>query len=113
MATININIGSNDIVNVSVIDANKIKHESKEKLYEKLYNDIKERCKEKKERFWYEVFIDFSEDFDDVIYPTIKDLPYDAALDLCWGYLVRRELYYSSPQWIEDLDKSLHDTTFK
>lgn len=76
-------------------------------LYYKLKHELVYKSNHSKHPFWYEVFVDFNEDFDEVLYPVIKDLPYWAAFDLCWGYLQSREDYYDSPSWIEDLNKMI------
>ena len=111
MATININVGSNDVININVAQTTTPTAEpTKEEidtLYAKLRTELVHKSNNAKHSFWYEVFIDFSEAFDDSIYPLIKDLPYEAAFDLCWGYLQRRDDYYASPSYVEDLNKAL------
>ena len=110
MATINLNVSGNDVININVV--NPTKEPTKEEinaLHDKLRSELVHKSNNAKHHFWYEVFIDFSEDFDEVLYPLIKDLPYEAAFDLCWGYLQRRDDYYASPSWIEDLNDMIKD----
>ena len=111
MATINLNVCSNDVININVAQttaqATVQTKEEIDALYAKLRTGLVNKSNNAKHPFWYEVFIDFSEAFDDSIYPLIKDLPYEAAFDLCWGYLQRRDDYYASPSYIEDLNKML------
>ena len=112
MATINLNVSEKDVININVVAPKEEKATQEEinALHDKLRRELVHKSNNAKHHFWYEVFIDFSEDFDDVLYPLIKDLPYEAAFDLCWGYLQRRDDYYSSPSWIEDLNKMIHNS---
>ena len=106
MATININAGANDIININRSNDNNTQQKAigKEELYKKLQRDIKRVLEMLKTELWYEVFIDFDECFDG-IYEQVKSLPYVAAFDLCLGFMYRREAYYGSPKYLNDLDE--------
>ena len=108
MATININATSNDIININVANAEEkpLSKEELDAIFDKYNKALQKRAVETSTRFWYEVWIDFDEVFND-LYPMIKDLPFEGGLDLCWGYLCRREAYYSSPTYYQDLDNML------
>lgn len=111
MAVININLGENDVININMAQQNQ-QTMSADELHDKLKRELVRKSNGMECPFWYEVFIDFSENFDDVIYPLIKNLPYDAAFDLSWGYLQRRDDYYSSPNYVGDLNEMLGDLVF-
>ena len=87
-------------------------------VIDKLYYDMKERVgllmkAENRKPFWYEVWIDFGEDFDEIIYPKIKDLQPDAAARYCLDYMERRERFYGSPYYYAMLDKMVADVKFE
>ena len=115
MATINLNVNSNDVININVVNANAERKPTQGEvnaLHNKLRSELVNKSNNAKQHFWYEVFIDFSEDFEEVLFPLIKDLPYEAAFDLCWGYLQRRDDYYGSDQYTNDLDEMYKNVKF-
>ena len=59
--------------------------------------------------FWYEVGIDFDEDFEDAIYPVICDMHYDKAVVYCLQYMIKREAFYDSPRYYQMLDRMVAD----
>lgn len=109
MATININIGNEDVLNINVAGTQHVEHESIKELHDKLkvvlnaYNS--KRYKEEHKHWWYEVFIDFSEDFKDFIYPIIKDMDFEEQYTYCLGYMWRRDSYYFSEEHYDFLNK--------
>lgn len=116
MATININIGKEDVLNVNVSETQqtsevKDSKETIDALYKKLKNDLSlynhKRHEEEHKSWWYEVFIDFDEDFDDFIYSQIKDMDYEEQYTFCLGYMWRRESYYFSPDHYDALNKMI------
>ena len=108
MATINLNLNihDNDVVNININGKN-VNEQDINVLHDKLKKGLIKKSNSMPNHFWYEVFIDFSETFDDGLYPLIKDLPYEAAFDLCWGYLQRRDDYYRSPNYYEGLNEMI------
>ena len=118
MATININIGKDDVLNINVAGTQKANgdNDSKEAidaLYKKLdkalsaYNH--NMYEKEHKHWWYEVFIDFSEDFSDFIYPKIKDMDYEEQYTFCLGYMWHRETYYFSPSYYDDLNRMVSE----
>ena len=116
MATININIGKEDVLNVNVSETQqtsevKDSKETIDALYKKLKKDLSlynhKRHEEEHKSWWYEVFIDFDEDFDEFIYPQIKDMDYEEQYTFCLGYMWRRESYYFSPDHYDALNKMI------
>ena len=110
MATINLNITQNDTININVVSSenNGSKQRvSKDEVFDRLYKDLVHKSNNMKEHLWYEVFYDFAEDFDEKIYPIIKDMSYETAFTYCWGYLVQQDEYYGSEQYTRDLDSML------
>lgn len=113
MAVININIGKDDVLNLNVVgtsQSNEVNY-SKEviyALYKKLKADLiaynNKRYKEEHKHWWYEVFIDFDDDFDECIYPKIKDIEYDGQYTFCLGYMFRRDEYYFSPNYYKSMN---------
>ena len=57
--------------------------------------------------FYYEVWIDFYEDFEDEIYPVISTLSDDDATKYCLQYMEKREAFYYSPRYYQMLDRML------
>ena len=112
MAIININLGENDVININMDSQQNHQTMSADELHDRLRRELVRKSNGMEHPFWYEVFIDFSDNFDDVIYPLIKNLPYDAAFDLSWGYLQRMDDYYSSPKYVDDLDEMLGNLVF-
>lgn len=55
--------------------------------------------------FWYEVWIDLDERFDDEVWPAIKGLPVEAAAKYVLDWLIAQERFYSSPRYYQMLDK--------
>lgn len=110
MATINLNVTPNDVVSINVCgaEANPTEEELDD-LYYKLKKALCKRAKDTDTNFWYEVWIDLDEDFDETIYPLIKNMPFDAQVDFCWGFLCRCDNYYFSDEWKEDWNKWLRD----
>jgi hypothetical protein len=111
MATININVGKNDIVNINVASTQQVTNdnESIEPLYRKLRADLSKYNSDMYEKehnhWWYEVFVDFDEDFDEFIYPKIKDMDYEEQYTFCLGYMYRRDAYYFSPNYYNDMNE--------
>lgn len=104
MATININANDTINININVIaDEPKV---SKKDLFYKLREELIAYTNENNKRFWYEVWIDLSENWDG-IYEQIKNLDHQAAFDTCLGFLERMEDYYSSPKHYDDLNDML------
>ena len=112
MATININVGENDIININVEGSNETPKINKEDLYRQMREELSTFCKENNKRYWYEVWIDFSEDWDG-IYEQIKNLDHQAAFDTCFGFLERMEAYYNSPRYYEDLNDMIKNAKFE
>ena len=112
MATININVGENDVININVNNAESTNASEpklgKKELYEKIYHELKLYAKENKKQYWYEVWIDFDEGWDG-IYEQIKDLHHQAMFDTCLGFINRMEYYYDSPKYYQDLNKMIKD----
>lgn len=106
MATININAGTNDVININVVTLPKTEV-SKKDLFNKLNKDLVNKSNNLKKHLWYEVFYDFADDFDEKIYPIIKDMPYETAFTYCWGLLRDYDAYYDSDQYIKDLNGML------
>lgn len=122
MATINITLAKDDVLNVNVASTKETSEvdDSKEvidALYDKLKADLsaynRERNKKEHKAWWYEVFADFNEDFDGVIYPQIKDKDYQAQYVFCLGYMFLRDTYYFSDDYYNDLNKMLKSAEFK
>lgn len=118
MATININIGKDDVLNINMAGTqltNEVKdsQETIDALRNKLRNALNEynskMYKEEHKHWWYEVFVDFDEDFDEFIYPKIKGMDYEEQYTFCLGYMFRRDNYYSSPQYYNDLDEMVSE----
>lgn len=116
MAIININVGENDVLNINVVGTNQSSEVNDNKevidaLYEKLKKDLNEYNKKRYEKehkcWWYEVFIDFGEEFDDCIYPIIKDMNYQDQFTYCFGYMERSDNYYNSDEHYENLNQML------
>ena len=112
MATININVSENDVININVNNAESTNANEpklgKEELFKKIYHDLSSYAKENKKRYWYEVWIDFDEGWDG-IYEEIKGLSYKAMFDTCLGFINRMEDYYDSPKYYEDLNEMIKD----
>ena len=122
MATINITLAKDDVLNVNVVSTKETSEvdDSKEvidALYDKLKADLSaynsERYKKEHTAWWYEVFVDFNEDFDGVIYPQIKDKDYQTQYVFCLGYMFLRDTYYFSDDHYNDLNKMLKSAEFK
>jgi hypothetical protein len=125
MATINVNAGKNDVINVNVNNESiQVENEQEKDEQEKIntmhdtlrsmlnkYNNKRYATEHK--AWWYEVFCDFSEDFDNAIYPIIKDMEVYQAYTYCLGYMYMRDSYYNSPAWINDLNNMLKNCNFK
>jgi len=118
MAIINIKASENDVININTGHQQvEVEKKSINELYETLrtmllkYNN--KRCLEKHKAWWYEVFADFCEDFDETIYPIIKGMDVKSAFTYCLGYMYRQDDYYDSPQWLKDLDDMIKDCDFK
>jgi hypothetical protein len=117
MATINVNVGKNDVVTINV---NGDQQPENEQSIDKLYNILRrmlvkyDNDKYDKERkaWWYEVFADFNEDFEDAIYPVIKDMELHQAYTYCLGYMYMRDFYYDSQDYINDLNDMLNNCKF-
>ena len=62
--------------------------------------------KENKKNWWYEVWVDFSEDWDDT-YDFIKDMSYDEALEKCIAFMDKLDKYYGSDEYIDDLNEMI------
>ena len=113
MATINIKIGKDDVLNVNLVGTNQSSEATDSKevidaLYEKLKADLSaynhKRYEKEHKHWWYEVFIDFGEDFDELIYPKIKDMGYEEQYTFCLGYMWERENHYFSPDYYKAMD---------
>lgn len=122
MATININIGKDDVLNINVAGTQQASDDKEviNALYEKLYSALsdynRKRYEEEHKCWWYEVFIDFGEDFDEFIYPKIKDMDYEEQFTFCLGYMYRRDNYYFSPEHYDALNemvRSIKEEDFK
>lgn len=77
-----------------------------------IYPVVKEMQEKKGVKLWYEVWIDLSEQFDDKMWPTIKDLPVEAAAKYVLNWLVEQEHFYDSPHYIEMLNGQLSQADF-
>ena len=55
--------------------------------------------------FWYEVGIDFDENFEDEIYPVICNMSHDKAVEYCLQYMIKRESFYDSPRYYQMLNR--------
>lgn len=84
---------------------------TKEEVFKRLYHDTVKFSNEggREKHFWYEVFIDFDEAFDEEIYPRIKNLEYEDALTYSIGWMAQMDRYYDSPQHYESLNKALEN----
>ena len=118
MAIININVGENDVLNINVVGTNQSSEVNDNKevidaLYKKLKKDLNEynskRYKKEHKCWWYEVFIDFGEQFDDCIYPIIKDMNYQDQFTYCFGYMERCDNYYFSDEHYESLNQMVKE----
>jgi hypothetical protein len=110
MATININVGKEDIININLVGAQNTATNNKgaiNALYLKLRNELSKLNGKLEHHWWYETFVDFSEDFYDEIYPIIKDMPYKEQFTYCVGYMTKQDLYYASEDYINDLNAML------
>lgn len=114
MAEININIGKDDVLNINVagtqetIETTDNKEDIEElcvKLRRALSKYNSDRHQKEHKCWWYEVFVDFQEDFEELIYPHIKDMEYEEQFTFCLGYMWRRDSYYFSPQHYDDLNE--------
>lgn len=76
-----------------------------------VHNLLENKLKGK--HFWYEVWIDLDERFDDEVWPMIKGLPVDAAAKYIFEWLVKREEFYDSPKYYEMLDRLLATAEFQ
>lgn len=76
-----------------------------------VHNLLENKLKGK--HFWYEVWIDLDEQFDDEVWPMIKGLPVDAAAKYIFEWLVKREEFYDSPKYYEMLDKLVATADFQ
>jgi hypothetical protein len=63
--------------------------------------------------FWYEVWIDLDERFDNEVWPVINGLPVEAAAKYVFEWLVKRDEYYGSPKYYEMLDKLVASADFQ
>ena len=112
MTTINIHIRKEDVVNINLCKDKQSTLENTEKesiggLATKLYNDLKEFNKrnDKEKGWWYEVFIDFKEDFEEFIYPTIKDMRYEEQFTFCLGYMYKMDIYHLNSECYDFLNE--------
>jgi hypothetical protein len=112
MATINVTLGANDVLNVNTQPKQEKQLPDKEELYKKLRSELITYAKENKKRWWYEVWIDLSENFD-AIYEEIKEMAYKAQFDTCLGFLQRMDDYYASSDYIDDLNDMIKNLKFK
>lgn len=112
MATINITLGENDVLNVNTQPKQEKQLPDKEELYKKLRSELLTYAKEKKKRWWYEVWIDLSENFDG-IYEEIKEMSYKAQFDTCLGFMQRMDDYYASSDYTDDLNERIKNLKFK
>jgi len=111
MATININVGKEDVININLVGTQNTTTNNKEAinaLYLKLRKELSNFNNKLEPHWWYETFIDFSEDFDEEIYPIIKDMPYKEQVTYCVGYMSRQDAYYASDDYINDLNTMLN-----
>jgi hypothetical protein len=126
MAQININIGKDDVLNINVTGTQQQTSEVKDSekdidaLHDKLRHDLNvynnKRYEKEHDSWWYEVFYDFTEDFDDIIYPKIKDMPYEEQYTFCLGYMWKRDSYYFSDEHYDFLNamvKVIKEEDFK
>jgi hypothetical protein len=123
MATININIETKetDVINVNVNGTQQESEQEKKEKINALHTKLRgmlnkynsKRYESEKKHWWYEVFVDFDEDFDDAIYPIIKDMDISAAYTHCLGYMYMRDAYYFSPEYFEDLNEMVRNCKFK
>ena len=103
--TISINISDNNDITIGINNTNP--HSlTKEELYKKLRKDMMKYQKENKKNWWYEVWVDFSEDWDDT-YDFIKDMSYDEALEKCIAFMDKLDKYYGSDEYIDDLNEMI------
>ena len=120
MATINLNITRDDVVSINVQGNDAGQNESvtidkdlREETYKRLEKDLcqynHEMYENEHKHWWYEVWADFGESFDDVIYPKIKDMSHDEQYTFCLGYMWERDGYYFSPAHYEFLNKMVKE----
>ena len=83
-----------------------------EKEIQPLVYDLMDKKMEGK-YFWYEVWIDLDERFDDEVWPVINGLPVEAAAKYVFEWLVRRDEYYDSPKYYEMLNKLVAAADFQ
>ena len=101
--TISINISDNNDITIG-INNNNTHSLTKEELYKKLRKDMMKYQEENEINWWYEVWVDFSEDWDDT-YDFIKDMSYDEALEKCIEFMYKLDKYYGSDEYIDDLNE--------
>lgn len=120
MATINVNADKNDVININVNGESQQQPESEQQKINELHDTLRsmlnkynnKRYATEHKAWWYEVFCDFGQDFDDAIYPVIKDMEVYQAYTYCLGYMYMRDSYYNSPAWINDLNNMLKNCKF-
>jgi hypothetical protein len=78
-----------------------------EHMEDSMRNLMREQKREK--GFYYEVWIDFYEDFESEIYPAISNMPHNDAVKYCLKYMERREQFYSSPRYYQMLNRMVAD----
>ena len=99
----------------STIEPNTMVFQNKDLLYRKIYDYYKtnierrvdELVKRNKVTLWYEVWIDLTDFGLEEMYEELRRLTFDAAAEKIYNYLLDREKYYDSPQYIEDLNRMM------
>lgn len=112
MATINITLGKDDVLNINTTSSKEDFSKEKDELKSKLHKRLVEYSNNRKHPFWYEVFYDFTENFDE-IYPKVRGMDFEEAFVYCVGICTLQDDYYNSPQYFDALNKALSKATFK